>query len=175
MIPSLSALYAHSPSSLFNLKMYLMQGIINGFTKEDGLSHTQDNKEELRTDAEQNVAKFIEVAKQMETFFLQRRLQLSVLKPEQLIKEVILIHHGIVKTRMLTTCWQDCSELKQELARKDELIKKHYEKISIWLNMLGDPQTGPVSNGAPAIGEGGPQQAAPPQQQQSNMMPFQHR
>lgn len=53
------------------------------------MSHTQDNKEELRTDAEQNVAKFIEVAKQMETFFLQRRLQLSVLKPEQLIKEVI--------------------------------------------------------------------------------------
>ncbi len=81
-----------------------MQGIINGFTKEAGLSHTQDNKEELRTDAEQNVAKFIEVAKQMETFFLQRRLQLSVLKPEQLIKEVISICHGIVKTRMLTTC-----------------------------------------------------------------------
>jgi hypothetical protein len=53
------------------------------------LSHTQDNKEELRTDAEQNVAKFIEVAKQMETFFLQRRLQISVLKPEQLIKEVM--------------------------------------------------------------------------------------
>lgn len=52
------------------------------------MSHIQDNKEELRTDAEQNVAKFIEVAKQMETFFLQRRLQLSVLKPEQLIKEV---------------------------------------------------------------------------------------
>ena len=68
--------------------MFFVQGIINGFTKEDGLSHTQDNKEELRTDAEQNVAKFIEVAKQMETFFLQRRLQLSVLKPEQLVKEV---------------------------------------------------------------------------------------
>ena len=68
--------------------LFFVQGIINGFTKEDGLSHTQDNKEELRTDAEQNVAKFIEVAKQMETFFLQRRLQLSVLKPEQLVKEV---------------------------------------------------------------------------------------
>lgn len=67
----------------------MTKGIISGFTKEDGLSHTQDNKEELRTDAEQNVAKFIEVAKQMETFFLQRRLQISVLKPEQLIKEVM--------------------------------------------------------------------------------------
>jgi len=63
------------------------QGIINSFTK-DGLPHTQDNKEELRTDAEQNVSKFIEVAKQLETFFLQRRLQLSVIKPDQLVKEV---------------------------------------------------------------------------------------
>merc|ERR1711911_418098 len=84
------------------------QGIINSFTK-DGLPHTQDNKEELRTDAEQNVSKFIEVAKQLETFFLQRRLQLSVIKPDQLVKE-------------------DSSELKLEITRKDELIKKHYEK-----------------------------------------------
>ncbi|XP_045035300.1 mediator of RNA polymerase II transcription subunit 28 [Daphnia magna] len=129
------------------------QGIISGFTKEDGLSHTQDNKEELRTDAEQNVAKFIEVAKQMETFFLQRRMQISVLKPEQLVKE-------------------DCTELKQELARKDELIKKHYEKISIWLNMLGEPQPGPVANGTPILSEGVP---APLQQQPGNTMPFQHR
>lgn len=85
-------LYMHffdfNPLIFLHLINGIKQGIINGFTKEDGLSHTQDNKEELRTDAEQNVAKFIEVAKQMETFFLQRRLQLSVLKPEQLIKEV---------------------------------------------------------------------------------------
>ncbi|XP_046649112.1 mediator of RNA polymerase II transcription subunit 28-like [Daphnia pulicaria] len=129
------------------------QGIISGFTKEDGLSHTQDNKEELRTDAEQNVAKFIEVAKQLETFFLQRRLQISVLKPEQLIKE-------------------DCSELKQELARKDELIKKHYEKISIWLNMLGEPHPpAPVANGVPIVGDG----SSAPQQQPSQNIPFQHR
>ncbi|XP_057379589.1 mediator of RNA polymerase II transcription subunit 28-like [Daphnia carinata] len=130
------------------------QGIISGFTKEDGLSHTQDNKEELRTDAEQNVAKFIEVAKQLETFFLQRRMQISVLKPEQLVKE-------------------DCTELKQELARKDELIKKHHEKISIWLNMLGEPQPGPVAASAtPILSEGAP---APQQQQPGNTMPFQHR
>ena len=56
----------------------------------------QDNKEELKTDAEQNVSKFIEVAKQLETCFLQRRLQLSVVKPEQLVKEVRIVIFVIV-------------------------------------------------------------------------------
>ena len=62
---------------------------MNGFTKEEVMCHTLESKEELKTDAEQNISKFIDVAKQLEIFFLQRRLQLSVLKPEQLIKEVL--------------------------------------------------------------------------------------
>jgi len=136
------------------------------------LSHTQDNKEELRTDAEQNVAKFIEVAKQLETFFLQRRLQISVLKPEQLIKEVMsLIHQNDKIVYILGIIEQDCSELKQELARKDELIKKHYEKISIWLNMLGEPHPASVANGVPIVGDG----SSAPQQQPNQNIPFQHR
>jgi mediator of RNA polymerase II transcription subunit 28 len=136
------------------------------------LSHTQDNKEELRTDAEQNVAKFIEVAKQLETFFLQRRLQISVLKPEQLIKEVMSLIHPNDKILNNLAIEQDCSELKQELARKDELIKKHYEKISIWLNMLGEPHPpAPVANGVPIVGDG----SSAPQQQPSQNIPFQHR
>lgn len=80
--------FNHEIRRLFIFFLLIFQGIINGFTKEDGLSHSQDNKEELRTDAEQNVSKFIEVAKQLETFFLQRRLQFSVIKPDQLVKEV---------------------------------------------------------------------------------------
>lgn len=136
------------------------------------MSHTQDNKEELRTDAEQNVAKFIEVAKQLETFFLQRRLQISVLKPEQLIKEVMSLIHPNDKILNNLAIEQDCSELKQELARKDELIKKHYEKISIWLNMLGEPHPpAPVANGVPIVSDG----SSAPQQQPSQNIPFQHR
>ena len=72
--------------------LHVLKGIVNSFIKEDGLPHTQDNKDELRTDAEQNVAKFIEVAKQLEIFFLQKRMQLSVLKPEQIVKEVTALH-----------------------------------------------------------------------------------
>ena len=55
---------------MFGCFVFYFKGIINGFAKEDGLAHTQDNnREELRTDAEQNVSRFIEVAKQLETFF----------------------------------------------------------------------------------------------------------
>lgn len=135
------------------------QGIINGFAKEDGLAHTQDNnREELRTDAEQNVSRFIEVAKQLETFFLQRRMQLSVLKPELLVKE-------------------DSSELKIEIARKDELIKKHYDKISVWLAMVGDPQaasmasnSGPNNSNSQSENQQMQQPQILPQQQQQQAM-----
>jgi len=119
------------------------------------LSHTQDNKEELRTDAEQNVSKFIEVAKQLETFFLQRRLQLSVIKPDQLVKE-------------------DSNELKLEITRKDELIKKHYEKINVWLSMLADLPSS-ATPGGPAAGDGNALQPSQPQPPVPPTAQFQNR
>jgi len=109
----------------------------------------------LRTDAEQNVSKFIEVAKQLETFFLQRRLQLSVIKPDQLVKE-------------------DSSELKLEITRKDELIKKHYEKINVWLSMLADLPSAAALPG-PGINEALPQQTALPQPPIPPSVQFQNR
>lgn len=57
----------------------------------------------------------------MEAFFLQKRFLLSALKPEVVIKEDII-------------------DLKTELTRKDELIKRHYEKIAVWQNLLADLQ-----------------------------------
>jgi mediator of RNA polymerase II transcription subunit 28 len=70
---------------------------------------------------DQTTLKFIDLARQTEAFFLQKRFLLSVLKPEFLLKEENL-------------------ELKLEITRKDELIKKHYDKIETWKNMLNDPQ-----------------------------------
>ena len=59
----------------------------------------------------------------MEAFFLQKRFLLSSLKPELLLKEENL-------------------DLRHEISRKDELIKKHYEKVEQWKNLLADtPQT----------------------------------
>lgn len=55
----------------------------------------------------------------MEAFFLQKRFLLSALKPEMNVKE-------------------DITELRVELARKEELIRRHYDKIAVWQNLLAD-------------------------------------
>lgn len=72
-------------------------------------------------EVEQTTLRFIDLARQMEAFFLQKRFLLSALKPEMVVKE-------------------DISELKIELARKEELLKKHYDKINVWQNLLADLQ-----------------------------------
>ena len=83
-------------------------------------------KDKVRVEVEQTALRFIDLARQMEGFFLQKRFLLSALKPEMVIKE-------------------DINELKLELARKEEYLKRHYEKISIWQNLLNDLQGYPKS------------------------------
>jgi hypothetical protein len=63
---------------------------------------------------------------------------------------------------------QDTNELRLELVRKEELIKRHYEKIAVWQNLLADlqgwaksPAQGPTPSGLPN-GNAGPQPPAPP-------------
>uniref|UniRef100_A0A672H021 Mediator of RNA polymerase II transcription subunit 28 n=1 Tax=Salarias fasciatus TaxID=181472 RepID=A0A672H021_SALFA len=50
------------------------------------------DQEEIRTGVDQCIQKFLDVARQTECFFLQKRLQLSVQKPEQVVKEVLSLH-----------------------------------------------------------------------------------
>ncbi|KAM8939746.1 mediator of RNA polymerase II transcription subunit 28 [Pelodytes ibericus] len=75
------------------------------------------DQEEIRTGVEQCIQKFLDVARQTECFFLQKRLHLSVQKPEQVIKE-------------------DVSELRNELQRKEALIQKHLTKLRSWQQVL---------------------------------------
>ncbi|XP_069832569.1 mediator of RNA polymerase II transcription subunit 28 [Dendropsophus ebraccatus] len=75
------------------------------------------DQEEIRTGVEQCIQKFLDVARQTECFFLQKRLQLSVQKPEQVIKE-------------------DVTELRSELQRKEALIQKHLTKLRSWQQVL---------------------------------------
>lgn len=70
---------------------------------------------------DQTTLRFIDLARQMEAFFLQKRFLLSALKPELVVKE-------------------DIAELRMELVRKDELLKRHYDKIAVWQNLLSDLQ-----------------------------------
>ncbi|KAM4710316.1 mediator of RNA polymerase II transcription subunit 28 [Discoglossus pictus] len=75
------------------------------------------DQEEIRTGVEQCIQKFLDVARQTECFFLQKRLHLSVQKPEQVIKE-------------------DVSELRNELQRKEAIIQKHLTKLRSWQQVL---------------------------------------
>uniref|UniRef100_A0A2K5CVE5 Mediator of RNA polymerase II transcription subunit 28 n=1 Tax=Aotus nancymaae TaxID=37293 RepID=A0A2K5CVE5_AOTNA len=67
------------------------------------------DQEEIRTGVDQCIQKFLDIARQTECFFLQKRLQLSVQKPEQVIKE-----------------------------RKDALVQKHLTKLRHWQQVLED-------------------------------------
>ncbi|KFM81610.1 Mediator of RNA polymerase II transcription subunit 28, partial [Stegodyphus mimosarum] len=77
------------------------------------------DSEEIKTGVEQTIQRFLDVAKQMECFFLQKRLLLSVQKPEHIILE-------------------STNELKSEQRRKQDLIEKYNEKIQTWQNLLQD-------------------------------------
>ncbi|KAL3283498.1 hypothetical protein HHI36_006638 [Cryptolaemus montrouzieri] len=93
------------------------QHCLNVLTKEEAVPTT--DKEEIKVEVEQTTLRFIDLARQMEAFFLQKRFLLSALKPEMVVKE-------------------DISELRLELARKEELLKRHYDKIAVWQNLLAD-------------------------------------
>lgn len=97
------------------------------------------DSEEVKTGVEQTIQRFLDVAKQMESFFLQKRLVLSAQKSEQIVME-------------------DNTELRAELARKEQLLQKYNEKIHYWQSLLND-NTSPSSS----MGGGGQPQPQPPQ------------
>lgn len=119
----------------------IFQQCLNILTKEEGLGNNSIgsgltiDKDEAKVEVEQVTLRFIDLARQVEAFFLQKRFLLSALKPELVVKE-------------------DINDLKLELQRKDDLIKRHYEKIAVWQNLLADlqgwaksPAQGPAPNG----------------------------
>lgn len=127
------------------------QHCLNVLTKEEALP--TGDKDELRTEVEQTTLRFVDLARQMEAFFLQKRFLLSALKPEMVVKE-------------------DINELRIELTRKDELLKRHYEKINVWQNLLMDlqgyskspAQVTAVTPGMPTPGGMMPGSSMPPSQ-----------
>uniref|UniRef100_A0A0K8TN80 Mediator of RNA polymerase II transcription subunit 28 n=1 Tax=Tabanus bromius TaxID=304241 RepID=A0A0K8TN80_TABBR len=96
------------------------QACLHALTKQE--STTGVSKEEIELEVEQTAHKFIDLARQMETFFLQKRFLISVLKPEMLLKD-------------------ENQELRLEITRKDALISKHYQRLEQWKGLLSDQQT----------------------------------
>ncbi|KAF7407920.1 hypothetical protein HZH66_002457 [Vespula vulgaris] len=130
------------------------QQCLSILTKDEGSSNSgmgissglTIDKEEARCEVDQVTLRFTDLARQMEAFFLQKRFLLSALKPELVVKE-------------------DISDLRLELARKEDLIKRHYDKIAVWQNLLSDlqgwaksPAQGPAPNGLPNGTQGGQNQ-----------------
>lgn len=115
---------------------------IHSLTKEDSSNGT--DKDEIKVEVENTIANFIDLARQMECFFLQKRFQLSVLKPELLLKEENI-------------------DLRHEIARKDELLKKHAAKIAKWKEFLSDSAPPTVPPGMSAQPQGPPIPTPPAQ------------
>ena len=119
------------------------QHCLHVLTKKDPQKPEEDV---IKLEVEQTTMNFINLARQIDVFFLQKRHLLSTLKPELLLSE-------------------ENYDLKNELARKEELIKKHYDKIEQWKKLLNEqPKAMPVNVGpGPPVGPMGPQGGVPPQ------------
>ncbi|KPJ16122.1 Mediator of RNA polymerase II transcription subunit 28 [Papilio machaon] len=127
--------YHEHAESTYNLMSVVPEACLNVLTKQEVSPCVE--KEEVKVEVE----RFIDHARQMEAFFLQKRFLLSAMKPELLVKE-------------------DNNELKCELQRKDELLRRHYDKVTQWHGLLADLQGHTVYNKCQ-------QQSAPPALQQA--------
>ncbi|KAI0242319.1 Mediator of RNA polymerase II transcription subunit 28 [Lamellibrachia satsuma] len=103
------------------------------------------DSDEVKTSVELSIQKFLDIAKQLECCFLQKRLVLSIHKPEQIIKE-------------------DISELKQELQHKETLIEKHYKKLHDWQSIMNRIQSGQIPETVSGLAARQQAQTQPPAQ-----------
>lgn len=102
----------------------------------NGVNHTHDS-EEVKASVDQTIQRFLDSAKALESIFLQKRLYLSVHRPEQSLTEEI-------------------NDLRAELARKEQVLQRFHEKLDHWKSILSDPgvrppMVGPV--GTPSQGQ----------------------
>ncbi len=88
-------------------------------TQEDTMY--EKSPDTMKAEVDTKVTQFIDAARQMETFFLQKQFLLYAHKPELHLRA-------------------ESNDLRQEIARKDELIKNHNERLDQWLKMLQDLQ-----------------------------------
>lgn len=111
-------------------------------------ANTGTNKEEVELEVQKTTNRFIDVARQMEAFFLQKRFLVSTLKPDQLIKD-------------------ENQDLRIEISRKEALLNKHYSRLEEWKACLSDIQQNPAMlnrpvGGLPAgLGEAGGSMVGP--------------
>ena len=106
---------------------------LSTLTHEDGVNDRSG--EGLTTELEAKVQRFTDLARQMETFFLQKQFLLYSQKPELHLKD-------------------DSNELKVEIARKEELLQKHNQRLGVCLKMLQEVQQQHKAAVTPSSGPG---------------------
>lgn len=130
----------------------LFQACVHALTKQE--TSTGTDKPEIGLEVDQTTLKFIDLARQMEAFFIQKRFLLSAVRPELVLKE-------------------ENVDLRMEISRKDELIKKHYERIENWKLMLAENQQGHgMVQNVPPPGAGGALHGGPMLGGQGDMRPM---
>ncbi len=87
----------------------------------------------MAQEEEGKILHFMNLARRLENFFLERRVLLHSHKPELVLKD-------------------DTMELKKELQAKDELLRRHFDKLSQWQALLQDMQAGGGGGGGAGAG-----------------------
>ena len=90
-------------------------------------SHVFDN-DELKA-FNDNIQRFLELSRQIESYFINKRAVLATLKPELILTEEI-------------------NDLKAEITRKDFLLNKYNEKLNKWTSIINDTSNGKIHNPA---------------------------
>jgi mediator of RNA polymerase II transcription subunit 28 len=102
--------------------------------------------EEMRNSMEHSIQRFLDATRQLDCFFMQKRLLLTSQKPESAAKE-------------------DLSDLRVELERKNALLQRHSERLQNWTTMLNRSPSGSSSlgsmGGTSSPGGSGPGSAQP--------------
>ncbi|CAE1155809.1 MED28 [Acanthosepion pharaonis] len=119
--PSSERMATEEPSLVDDLEA-AFQNCLSLLTSQEHFNVT--DSEETKAGIEHALQRFLEVSRQIEAFFLRKRMILSILKPEQVIKE-------------------EFSDLEQELMRKESLLQKHQHRLQQWQNLLCNLQSGP--------------------------------
>jgi len=125
---------------------------IGTLTKEDNVF--DKSPETLNQELETKILKMSEMARKIETFFCQKRFLLHAHKPEYLLREEI-------------------QEMKTEINRKNELIRRHGEKITHWQALLQGEVQG-VGGGGGAAAAVPTTSAGPDQPQIQQQQPPHH-
>ena len=120
----LFSLYIYILEIRYNYKSLFIKACMAPFTNQPS-SHVFDN-DELKANMD-NILRFLEISRQVESSFISKRAILASQKPELILEEEI-------------------NDLKSEINKKEVLLTKYYEKLNKWISIVNDASSGKPIN-----------------------------